>query len=109
MTKCPFCGAAKSKRQPYSTSIDYECGSSDYGENGWSRGVHCYEAQLEECAGLLRRCAYAFSIMRYVDKYHLFYGDEDSVEAIEADLRSLLDRLERSPNPSPPDPHRAAH
>lgn len=39
---------------------------------------------------LLKRCQKAFKAMRYVDKYNLLYGTDDSVEQIEADIADTL-------------------
>jgi hypothetical protein len=51
-------------------------------------------ALLAECSSIIQRCNHAFDSMRHVDKYHLLYGEADSIELIQRDITALLPRLE---------------
>ena len=61
----------------------------------WSKQTTMSETSSEEdelytIHKLLLRCQKAFKAMRYIDKYHLLYGTDDSIEQIEADIAKEL-------------------
>ena len=48
MDRCPFCGFRKSLYQPSPTFIEYECGTSLWGKDDWSRSDDCFTKQVED-------------------------------------------------------------
>ena len=51
----------------------------------------CNADEIAALKSLLTRCQKFFDSMRYVDKYHALYGEDDSVEQIEVDIKAIME------------------
>ena len=91
--KCPKCGfdaVAFTNWSTGSPTYDFTCGTEQL-PGGLVRGEQCYENEITNLKSLLTRCQKFFDSMRYVDKYHALYGEDDSVEQIETDIKAILE------------------
>lgn len=100
--RCPFCGFRKCVYQPSPALVEYECGTSKYGKDDFSRSTDCFieqigdlQAQLSTQSDLLWQTTDLLMCWNSVEGINWASKDNSGLEQLPIDTQVLLLELKR--------------